>query len=102
MKNKECKYLKEVLKKTKKNIDFSFFIMLILFTQVIFTDTLIYFSGVRYIIANAIALIGNLAVWGFLIWKKIIKIENNFNKWDIIFLVIFIIGTCATIILGFI
>lgn len=81
-----------------KKISLSFFILLIFFVQVIITDTIIYFSGMRYIIANAIALVPNIALIIFLIRKKAIAIENNFNKWDIIFLAIMLIVTATTII----
>ena len=81
-----------------KKISLSFFILLAFFTQVIITDTIIYVSEMRYIFANAIALILNIALIVFLIKSKKIKIENNFKKWDLIFLTIILILTVATII----
>ncbi len=81
-----------------KKINFSFFILLILLIQVIFTDTIIYFTGLGYIIANVIGLVFNVALIILFIKKKWIKIKSDFCKWDIIFLVIMLVFTAATII----
>lgn len=98
MKNRECKELKEIEANSAKKISISFFILLVFFAQVIITDTIIYFSGMRYIIANAIALVPNIILIIFLIKKQIIKLENNFNQGDIIFLTIIFIVTALTIV----
>lgn len=84
--------------KILKKINICFFLLLVLFIQVILADTIIYFTQLRYIIANAIALAVNIALIVFLIRKKIIKLESNFNKWDCIFLTIILITIVATII----
>lgn len=81
-----------------KKISPSFLALLILFTQVIFTDIIIYFTGLRYIIANVIGLTLNIALIVLFIRKKWIKIEHDFCKWDIIFLVIMVAVTAITII----
>ena len=80
-----------------KKVNLSFFILLILFTQVIFTDTIIYFTKLNYIIANIIALGINAILVSILIKKKIIKVENNFSKWDLIFFAIILLIIIATI-----
>ena len=81
-----------------KKINLSFFVLLVLFTQVIFTDIIIYFTNLRYIIANVIGLTINIILIVLLIKKKIISIKLDFNKWDLIFLAIIFITTLATII----
>lgn len=81
-----------------KKISPSFLALLILFIQVIFTDVIIYFTGLRYIIANVIGLTLNIALIVLFIRKKWIKIEHDFCKWDIIFLVLMVIATATTII----
>lgn len=81
-----------------KKINICFFILLILFIQVILTDTLIYFTHISYGIANVIASVINISFAILCIKKKWIKIETNFNKWDIIFFVLLVTIIAITII----
>ena len=81
-----------------KKINLCFFILLILCMQVILSDTMIYFVKLSYGIANIVASIVNLLLIIFFIRKRLIQIENNFNKYDIIFLTILLIITAITII----
>lgn len=81
-----------------KKINLSFFILLILFIQVIFTDTLIYFFKLNYIIANIIAFVLNIMLIILLFKKKKIQIKNDFNRWDLIFLTLVLAITITTII----
>lgn len=81
-----------------KKINFSFFMLLILIMQVIFTDIIIYCTGMRYAIANVIGLAINIVLIILFIKKKWIQIKSDFSKWDLIFLVIILVTTIATII----
>ena len=81
-----------------KKINLCFFALLILFTQVIICDNLIYFFKASYLIGNIIALIVNIGIFAILIRKKKIKIETNFNKFDLIFIAILLVITGLTII----
>lgn len=80
--------------KKELNINISLLVLLIIFLQVIVTDNIIYFIGMEYIYANIIALAVNFIIIGGLIKKKVIKIENQYTKWDIVFYVI-LITTCV-------
>ena len=81
-----------------KKINLCFFALLVLFTQVIICDNLIYFFKASYLIGNVIALIANIGIFAILIKKKKIKIETNFNKFDLIFIAILLVITGLTII----
>ena len=81
-----------------KKISPSFLALLILLIQVVFSDIIIYFTGLRYIIANVIGLTLNIGLIVLFIRKKWIKIEHDFCKWDIIFLAIMVVVTATTII----
>lgn len=81
-----------------KKINLCFFILLVLFIQVILTDTIIYFTHLSYGIANIIASVCNVAIIILIIRKKWIKIETDFNKWDIIFLTLLLVIIAITII----
>lgn len=81
-----------------KKINLCFFALLILFTQIIICDNLIYFFKASYLIGNIIALILNIGIFAILIRKKKIKIETNFNKFDLIFIAILLVITGLTII----
>ena len=80
-----------------KKINLSFFILLILFIQVILSDTIIYFTHINYGFANLIGLVINVVLIVFLIRKKYIQINSNFSKWDLIFFTILLILIIATI-----
>lgn len=95
MKNKELNTTKN---ESMKKINISFYLLLVFFIQVIFSDIIIYFTGIRYIFAQIIALVLNILLNVFLIKKNIIKIKNNFNKWDLIFLIIWFSVVSMTII----
>ena len=81
-----------------KKINLSFFILLIFLVQVLFSDIIIYFTGMRYIFANIIGLVLNIACILVIIKKNLIKIKIDFNKWDLIFLGILLILIVMTII----
>ena len=81
-----------------KKISPSFLALLILLIQVVFSDIIIYFTGLMYIIANVIGLTLNIGLIVLFIRKKWIKIEHDFCKWDIIFLAIMVVVTATTII----
>lgn len=81
-----------------KKINLCFFILIILLTQVVICDNLIYFFKANYIIGNIIAVLINAVIVTFLIKKKKIKVETNFHKFDLIFLAIIIIIMGLTII----
>lgn len=68
-----------------KEINFSFYILIILFMQVIFSDLVIYFFSVKYMLAQVIGLVINILFNIFILRKKIIKVKSDFNKWDLIF-----------------
>ena len=81
-----------------KKINICFFILLILFMQVILTDTLIYFTHIHYGIVNVIISVINVFLAILCIKKKWIRIETNFSKWDIIFFTLLITIIAITII----
>lgn len=81
-----------------KKINICFFALLLLFTQVIICDNLIYFFKTSYLISNIIALIVNIGISTLLIKKKKIKIESNFSKYDLIFISILLVIMGLTII----
>ncbi len=70
-----------------KEVNISFYLLLILFMQIIISDFLIYFTGIRYIFAQAISLIINIII-NIILIKTSIRVKNDFSKWDIIFFVI--------------
>lgn len=84
--------------KKRKNINLSFYVLLLLFVQVIFSDTIIYFSKIKYIYAQIISFIPNLIINYILIKKRVIEIKSNFEKWDIPFFVLFLLICILTII----
>jgi len=67
-----------------KKIHASFFMVLLVYLQIIFTDNLIYLLQVRYLYANIISLVINILI--VCLVRKYIKLEINFNKFDIVFL----------------
>lgn len=69
MKNKELNTTKN---ESMKKINISFYLLLVFFIQVIFSDIIIYFTGIRYIFAQIIALVLNILLNVFLIKKNII------------------------------
>lgn len=81
-----------------KKINICFFILLVLFIQVILADTTIYFLHLPYSVGNVIASVLNISAIVFCIRKEWIKIESNFSKWDLIFLVIILLTIAVTII----
>lgn len=80
-----------------KKINLSFFILLTIFMQVILTDVIIYFLKLPYGISNIIASVINVGFIVFLTLKKIIKIQTNFSKWDLVFFTLLLIVIIATI-----
>ncbi len=96
--NKEIIKVENERKETKIKIEISFFVLLFLFVQVIISDFIIYFSGMKYAIAQLISLFLNSAICFTLIKKEKIGIVNNFEKWDLVFWVVFILVTALTII----
>ena len=81
-----------------KKINLYLLILIILLTQVVICDNLIYFFKANYIIGNIIALIINATIVTLLIKKKKIKVETNFHKFDLVFLAIILVITGLTII----
>ena len=81
-----------------KKINLCLLILIILLTQVVICDNLIYFFKANYIVGNIIALIINATIVTLLIKKKKIKVETNFHKFDLVFLAIIIIIMGLTII----
>ncbi len=79
-----------------KEINISFFLLLVLFMQVIISDTIIYFFNARYIVAQIIGLIINIII-NILLIKKVYKIKHDFSKWDSIFFIIIFLMFIATI-----
>jgi len=67
-----------------KKIHASFFIVILVYLQIIFTDYLIYFLQIRYLYSNIIALAINILIVCLI--RKHIKLEINFNKFDALFL----------------
>ena len=80
-----------------KKINLSFFILLTIFMQVILTDVIIYFLKLPYGLSNIIASVINVGFIVFLTLKKIIKIQTNFSKWDLVFFTLLLIVIIATI-----
>ena len=81
-----------------KKISLSFFLLLLFIIQVIFTDTIIYFTHIKYIVANLISILLVTLLIIFLTKKKLIKIEKHFNKWDLIFFALLLLLTITSII----
>lgn len=76
-----------------------FFVLLVMFFQVIICDNIIYFLKFNYVVSNIIALIINIFVIFYLKKYKKIKLENNYCKYDLFFLILFGIITMVTIII---
>lgn len=81
-----------------KKINLCLLILILLLTQVVICDNLIYFFKANYILGNIIALIINATITTLLIKKKKIKVETNFHKFDLVFLAIIIVIMGLTII----
>jgi hypothetical protein len=82
----------------KKSINCSFYILIICFIQVIISDIIIYFSGIQYVYAQLITLVINIILNKILIKKELIKIKCDFEKFDLIFLILFSVIFLLTVI----
>jgi len=72
----------------KKGIsqNLSMVVLTVIFIHVILTDCMIYFAGTSYIMANATVAVGEVILIIFLLKKKIVRVTNEYCKWDLIFL----------------
>lgn len=82
-----------------KRINWSMYVLLILACQVIIGDSLIYFLKSGYILTNIIAIILNIIINFVLIKKRIIKIESNFCKWDIVGIIVILCFIISSILI---
>lgn len=82
----------------QKIINISFYVFLVIIIQVILSDILIFFTGLKYSIAQIIILVINILLNFLLIKRKVITIKSNFEKWDLIFITLFVIILGLTII----
>ena len=88
----------ENTKNNKAIINISFYFFIVLFIQVIVSDTIIYCFSIKYLIAQILALPINILINLFLIYKGKIQIQNTFTKYDTLFLILFLLITISTII----
>lgn len=68
------------------SLNWSMGVLAVIFMHVIFTDCLLYFMGMEYIMASIVAVMVDVILIVFLIKKKIVRVTNQYCRWDMIFL----------------
>lgn len=96
--NKELTKKGENEKQERLMINISFYVLLLLLIQVIFSDIIIYFCGFKYVIAQMMALLINVIFNIVLVKKEIINIKCDFEKWDVVFWILLVLVVLLTII----
>lgn len=63
----------------------SMLLLTFIFIHVILTDCMVYFVSLEYITANVVVVVGEVIFFTFLFKKKMVRVTNEYCKWDMLF-----------------
>ncbi len=75
----------------------SMVVLTAILVHVILSDCMIYFGSMGYIAANAVAAVSEIILLVFLLKKKIIRVTNEYCRWDLLFWMILVAVCILTI-----